>query len=222
MKTHCLKMSHSQPATAQGPAGANRQPMTDEEKLRQRKRLLLTPDSEKEEASVFVSRWITDQIAEYGFDPDNGPFSEEEMKGDAVWVITTECYRALYDGDWRWRENRKLSTQWIQVAKSKMSHIVRDFNKRDKAKDDLPTSQMTFTQRMQMEEAAGQWETESQLMDLAYDIAETAVADNPLFMRYLASLRKCKCYDLMADDLGISEAEVVRIEKKLLRRLEQL
>ena len=104
-----------------------------------------------------------------------------------------------------------------------MSHIVRDFNKRDKAKDDLPTSQMTYTQQMQMEEAAGQWETESQMIDLAYEIAEKAVADDPVLLRYLQVLREYKCYDLMAQQLGgIGEDEVIRIERQLLKRLEQL
>lgn len=223
MKKLCLKMCQSQPAVAHSPAGNARVPLTDEEKMSQRNRLSLTPTSEKERASSFVARWITDQIAAYGFDPIDGPFSEKEMKGDAVWVLCTESYRAIYDGDWHWPENRKLSTQMIQIAKSKMAHIVRDFNKRDKAMDDLPTSQMTYTQQMQMEEAAGQWETENQMIDLAYEIAEKAVADDPLLLRYLQVLRDYKCYDLMAQHLGgIEEDEVIRIERQLLKRLEQL
>ena len=221
MKKH-LKMSQSLPASGHSPAGNAHVPMTDEEKMRQRNRLLRTPAPVKERASRFVACWITDQLAAYGFDPFNGPFSEKEMNGDAVWIICTESYRAIHDGEWRWPENRKLSTQMIQIAKSKMAHIVRDFNRRDKAKDDLHTSQMTHTQLMQMEEAAGQWEMESQMMDLAYEIAESAVADNAQFLSYLKSLRKYKCYDLMAQDLGLSENEVLRIEKQLLKRLEQL
>ena len=221
MKKLCLKLCQSQPASGHSPAGNARVPMTDEEKMRQRNRLLKTPASVKEHASSLAARWITDQLAAYGFDPFDGPFSEKEMKGDAIWIICTESYRAIYDGEWRWPENRKLSTQMIQIAKSKMAHIVRDFNKRDKAKDDLQTSQMTYSQQMRMEEAAGQWEMESDMMDLAYEIAEGIVADNPLFLRYLKSLREYKCYDLMAKDLGISEREVLRIEKQLLKYLER-
>ena len=220
MKKLCLKLCQSQPASGHSPAGNARVPMTDEEKMRQRNRLLKTPASVKEHASSLAARWITDQLAAYGFDPFDGPFSEKEMKGDAIWIICTESYRAIYDGEWRWPENRKLSTQMIQIAKSKMAHIVRDFNKRDKAKDDLQTSQMTYSQQMRMEEAAGQWEMESDMMDLAYEIAEGIVADNPLFLRYLKSLREYKCYDLMADDLGLSEREVLRIERQLLKYLE--
>ena len=221
MKKLCLKLCQSQPASGHSPAGNARVPMTDEEKMRQRNRLLKTPASVKEHASSLAARWITDQLAAYGFDPFDGPFSEKEMKGDAIWIICTESYRAIYDGEWRWPENRKLSTQMIQIAKSKMAHIVCDFNKRDKAKDDLHTSQMTYSQQMRMEEAAGQWEMESDMMDLAYEIAEGIVADNPLFLRYLKSLREYKCYDLMAKDLGISEREVLRIEKQLLKYLER-
>ena len=221
MKSPNLKMCQSLPVSDHGSPGKKRVPMTDEEKMRQRNRLLKTPASVKEHASSLAARWITDQLAAYGFDPFDGPFSEKEMKGDAIWIICTESYRAIYDGEWRWPENRKLSTQMIQIAKSKMAHIVRDFNKRDKAKDDLQTSQMTYSQQMRMEEAAGQWEMESDMMDLAYEIAEGIVADNPLFLRYLKSLREYKCYDLMAKDLGISEREVLRIEKQLLKYLER-
>lgn len=221
MKKLCLKLCQSQPASGHSPAGNARVPMTDEEKMHQRIRLISTPVSAKEQIASFVARWITDQLAAYGFDPFDGPFSEKEMKGDAIWIICTECYRAIFDGEWRWPENRKLSTQMIQIAKSKMAHIVRDFNKRDKAKDDLQTSQMTYSQQMRMEEAAGQWEMESDMMDLAYEIAEGIVADNPLFLRYLKSLREYKCHDLMAKDLGISEREVLRIEKQLLKYLER-
>lgn len=129
MKKLCLKLCQSQPASGHSPAGNARVPMTDEEKMRQRNRLLKTPASVKEHASSLAARWITDQLAAYGFDPFDGPFSEKEMKGDAIWIICTESYRAIYDGEWRWPENRKLSTQMIQIAKSKMAHIVRDFNK---------------------------------------------------------------------------------------------
>lgn len=221
MKKLCLKLCQSQPASGHSPAGNARVPMTDEEKMRQRNRLLKTPVSVKEHASSLAARWITDQLAAYGFDPFDGPFSEKEMKGDAIWIICTESYRAIYDGEWRWPENRKLSTQMIQIAKSKMAHIVRDFNKRDKTKDDLHTSQMTYTQLMKMEEAAGQWEMECNMIDFAYEIAEKAVADHPLFLRFLKSLREYRCYDLMADDLGLSEREVLRIEKQLLKYLDQ-
>ena len=221
MKKLCLKLCQSQPASGHSPAGNARVPMTDEEKMRQRNRLLKTPASVKEHASSLAARWITDQLAAYDLDPFDGPFSEKEMKGDAIWIICTESYRAIYDGEWRWPENRKLSTQMIQIAKSKMAHIVRDFNKRDKAKDDLHTSQMTYTQLMKMEEAAGQWEMESNMIDFAYEIAEKAVADHPLFLRYLKSLREYRCYDLMAEDLGLSEREVLRIEKQLLKYLER-
>ena len=110
MKSPNLKMCQSLPVSDHGSPGKKRVPMTDEEKMRQRNRLLKTPASVKEHASSLAARWITDQLAAYGFDPFDGPFSEKEMKGDAIWIICTECYRAIFDGKWRWPENRKLST----------------------------------------------------------------------------------------------------------------
>ncbi len=210
------------PAGGEGSSGAKRERMTAEEILRQRERLKSTSDKVKNEASTFTARWITDQLGEYGFDSDDGPFSEAEMNGDPVWVICTECYLAIHNGDWRWPEERKLSSQMIQIAKSKMAHRVRDFMKRDKAKDNLPTSQMTYTQQMQMEEAVGQWELEYTLRDLGYEIAATAVADDPLMLRYLEVLHELNCYDLIAERLGMTEREVIKLERKLLKRLAKL
>lgn len=201
---------------------ANRATMSEEEKLLQRDRLRSTPDKVKNEASRFTARWITEQLAEYGFNPNDGPFSQAEMKGDAVWVICADCYKAIHDGDWRWPENRKLSSQMIQIAKSKMAHIVRDYTKRNKANDDLPASQLSYTQQLMMEEAAGRWEMESNLRDLGYDIAFAAVADDPDLTRYLRALYDVNAYDLMAERLEMSEREVLRLERKLLRRLANL
>lgn len=222
MTRNSMILSEKHPAGGDGSSGAKRERMTEEEILRQRERLKSTSDKVKNEASTFTARWITDQLGEYGFDSDDGPFSEAEMNGDPVWVICTECYLAIHNGEWRWPENRKLSTQMIQIAKSRMAHRVRDFMKRDKAKDNLPTSQMTYTQQMQMEEAAGQWELEYTLRDLGYEIAATAVADDPLLLRYLEVLYQLNCYDLMAEKLGMEEREVIKLERKLLKSLAKL
>ena len=222
MSNNLMILDDMHPAGGEGSSGAKRERMTEEEILRQRERLKSTSDKVKNEASTFTARWITDQLGEYGFDSDDGPFSEAEMNGDPVWVICTECYLAIHNGDWRWPEERKLSSQMIQIAKSKMAHRVRDFMKRDKAKDNLPTSQMTYTQQMQMEEAAGQWELEYTLRDLGYEIAATAVADDPLMLRYLEVLHELNCYDLIAERLGMTEREVIKLERKLLKRLAKL
>ena len=222
MSNKTIILGDMQPEGSDNSSGAKRKPMTEEEVLRQRERLKSTSDRVKDEASKFTARWITDQLGEYGFDPENGPFSEVEMNGDAVWVICADCYKAIWDGDWRWPENRKLSSQMIQIAKSKMAHIVRDFTKRDKEKDNLLTSHMTYTQIQQMEEAAGMWELEYTLRDLGYEIAATAVADDPLMLRYLEVLYELNCYDLMAEKLGMTEREVIKLERKLLKRLAKL
>lgn len=197
-------------------------PMTEQEKQHQRERLKNLPDSVKESAAIFTTRWVTDQLAEYGFDPVDGPFSEAEMNGDAVWVICTESYKAIFDGLWRWPENRKLSSQMIQVCKSKMAHRVRDYMKRNKDKDNLLTSHTTYTQLMQMEEAAGQWELEANMRELGYEIARSAVGNDSLMLRYLDALYHSNSYDLMAEKLNMTEQEVMRLERKVLKLLDRL
>lgn len=219
MKKKFIRLGDPHHGKGSAQPGAQRKPMTEEEKLRQRERLKSTPDSEKNEASKMTACWITDQLGVYGFDSENGPFSETEMDGDAVWVLCTACYLAIWNGEWRWPEERKLSTQMIQIAKSKMAHIVRDFTKRDKAKDNLLTSQMTYTQIQQMEEAAGQWEMEVSLRDFGYEIAVAVVGNDALLLRYLEVLYEVNAYDLIADRMNLTPREVYSIERKLLKLL---
>lgn len=57
---------------------------------------------------------ITYEIVHRGFDLDYGPFSYDAMGGNAVEVISEECYDALFCGEWHWKPTRELSSMLIQ------------------------------------------------------------------------------------------------------------
>lgn len=154
-----------QPAEAEAEAGKKkREKLTSEEQRPQllkkemqaqanQDRLRSMPEKQKNDAVTFFSCWVTGWLREHEFTLKQGPFSYTEMNGDAVKVLCTECYLAVWNGDWEWPKNRKLSTQMIQVAKSKIGHIIRDYSERYRPTM-LITGEMTPNKLEEMEEAA--------------------------------------------------------------------
>ena len=99
MKTECMKPDELRPAKAKASAGRKSVPMTDEEKQRQRERLLAISEEEKNEAMDFLGRFITKTIKKWGFDLRNGPFCYDELQGEAKDVVSYDSYCAIYVRD---------------------------------------------------------------------------------------------------------------------------
>lgn len=192
-----------------------RQPMTPEEKAQQKQRLKSVSEKEKREAMEILSKWITCWLNDHGFDKQQGPFSNIEMNGDAIEVIAPDCYLKIHEGDWRWHKNWKLSTQLIQVARSIMSHIIRDYKKR-LCDGELLACDMTPSQLKKMDEAEKQLTLEFDMREEGFKIAEKIVSDNPQFMLYLEALRDSNCYELIAEKMNMEVKEVLKVERKLL------
>lgn len=221
-----------QPAEAEAEAGKKkRKKLTPEEqRLIQLKkemqaqanqnRLRSMPKKTKNDAVTFFSRWVTGWLSKHEFTLQQGPFSYTEMNGNAVKVLCTECYLAVWNGDWKWPENRKLSTQMIQVAKSKMGHIIRDYTERNRPTM-LMTGEMTPNQFNEMEEAARQLSIEFNMREEGFTTAKHLVGDNALFLLYLEALYDADCYDLIAVKMHMEVDEVLRVEEKLLKFLEK-
>lgn len=221
-----------QPAEAGADAGKKRRRKLtpEEQKLLQlkkqmqaqenQKRLRTMPENEKNDAVLLFSLWGTGWIIEHGFNTLQGPFSSIEMKGDAVKVLCTECYLSLWNGDWKWPEDRKLSTQLIQVAKSKMAHIIRDYTHRNRPTR-LMTGEMTPGQLKEMEEAANQLTIEFDMREDGYKTAKQLVGDNALFLLYLDAMYDTNCYDLIAEKMHMEVNDVVKVEKRLLKYLQK-
>ena len=93
-------------------------------------RLAAVTPEERERALKQLRRWVTWQIIYRGFSMDYGPFSPAAIGGNADDVITEECEEALFCGEWHWKSTCKLSTALIDIAKSKMSHIIENYYNR--------------------------------------------------------------------------------------------
>ena len=180
--------------------------------------LAVTPE-EKDKALRKLARWLTYEIVHRGFDLDRGPFSFAAMGGNAVEVLSQDCYDALFTGEWHWKPTRELSSMLIEIAKSKMGHIIRDYYRSGQPEIRL-TSEQSYREQVEMD-VARQWEAESNLRDLGYDIARKVVSGNAKFLAYLEAVHETDDYRAVAKRLKMTLKEVMELESQLLAALEQ-
>lgn len=178
----------------------------------------VTPE-EKEKALKKLARWITYEIVHRGFDLDYGPFSYGAMGGNAVEVISQKCYDALFGGEWHWKPSRELSSMLIQIAKSKMGHIIRDWHAQGHP-DIKRTSEMSYREQVEMD-IARQWEAEANMRELGYDIARKVLNGNPKFLAYVQAVYETNDYRAVAKRLKMTLKEIQDLESQLLAILER-
>jgi hypothetical protein len=191
-------------------------------------RLADVPPEEKGRAFKKLFKWISFQIKHKGFDLDFGPFSFQMLGEDVVGRIATECMEALFCGEWHWNPNRELSSQLIQIAKSKMSHIVRTFYNPNTPKVLLESGLQTReddegnSDREKFElDVAAQWEFEANMRDMGYEMARNVVKDDPELLRYLDAMKELDNYYGIASLMEIPVNKVLNLERRLLKRLEK-
>lgn len=177
-------------------------------------RLAVVTPQEKKRAALKVARWVNWAISAHGFDPEYGPFSKANVGGDPVKVITEECVEALFCGEWHWKPTRELSSQLINIAKSKMSHIIEHYY-RDEQPKVKHLSDIKFREEVEMNLAA-QWKFEANMREMGYEMARDAVRNKPELLAYLDALYEDDDYHGIASRLGVDVATVKKLEKKLL------
>lgn len=182
-------------------------------------RLAKVTHDERESALKQVRRWVSWQIIYRGFNKEYGPFSRAAMGGDADDVIADECLDALFNGEWHWKPTCKLTTQLIDIAKSKMGHLIENYYQRGKPEFTL-TSDQSFREEMETNLAlAEQWEFEATKREMGYDIARKAVRGHPDLEAYLDAMYRIDNYYGIASLLGTDVNKVLKLEKKLLNLL---
>lgn len=223
MKTDRLQPDEQRPAKANANAGRKKPvPMTAEEIQLQRDRLLNVYDDEKENAMKDLAGFITKTMKKWGYTLQNGPFSYEEMQGDAVKVISYDCYCAVFYGKRRWPEHIDLKTVLAGIAWSKMDHIVRSYASRKDIKiistddEDRPKSLDKDV------EEATEFSMEMTMRDLGFEIAINACRDHPLYQRYLQVLQDVHTYEDLKDELHMSYRKLFKLEAEVLAFLETL
>lgn len=181
-------------------------------------RLAAVTPQERERALRKMGRWVHHEIIHRGFNLDTGPFSRAAMGGDAVDVICDECLEALFCGEWHWKPKRELSSMLINIAKSKMGHIIEDYYEHGKPELTLIGDHDEDREDLEKEIAA-QWKFEASMRDEGYEIARKAVAKHPDLLAYLDAMFKDDSYEGIAIQMGTDVATVLKLEKKLLKIL---
>ena len=180
-------------------------------------RLAAITSEERERALRKLKRWVHHEIIHRGFDLETGPFSLAARGGDAVDVISDDCMEALLCGEWHWKPNRELSSMLINIAKSKMGHIIEDFYEQGQPEFTL-TSEQSFREQVEMDIAA-QWKFEANMRDMGYEIARKVAKNDPELMAYLDAMSKDDNYYGLASLMGIDVKKVMKLEKRLLTLL---
>ena len=181
-------------------------------------RIASVTQKEKSKALEKLARWVSWQIIHRNFNLDHGPFSYANMGGNAVEIITQECCESLFCGEWHWKPGRELSSMLIQIAKSKMGHIIRDFYKKGQPEMTL-TSEQSFREEVEMN-IAKQLEIEANMRDLGYETARDVAKGRPQLLAYLDALYKYNDYYGIASLMGTTPKKVMELEKQLLDLLE--
>lgn len=177
-------------------------------------RLAAVTPKERERAFRQLKRWVHWQIIKRGFNLEIGPFSYGAMGGDAVEVICNECLEALFCGEWHWKKTRALDSMLIQIAKSKMGHIIEDYYERGQPEMTL-TSDQSFREEVDMSIAA-QWKFEANMREMGYEIARDVVKHDVELLAYLDAMFKDDNYYGIASLMGTDVKKVMKLEKRLL------
>lgn len=84
-----------------------------------------TPE-EKREAFRLAALWTSVEVEDR---TEVGAFSEQNLGVKAVEYFPLKAYQTLKDPNckWKWKEKSKLSTLMINVIKSDMAHVLRDY-----------------------------------------------------------------------------------------------
>ena len=172
-------------------------------------RLAAVSPKERKKALRILERWVHYEIIHRGFDLEYGPFSFAAMGGDAVSVICNECLEALFCGEWHWKPKRELSSMLIQIAKSKMGHIIENYYERGEPEMKL-TSEQSFREEVEMNIAA-QWKFEANMREMGYEIARRAAMGHPMLLDYLDAMEQIDNYNGIASMLGIDVREVMKL-----------
>ena len=120
------------------------------------------------------------------------------------------AFDKLFTGEWEWSEHRAIHTQLVKIALSDISHHLRDWKKKEHVEV------VEFDERI-----ADHLTDDEDFLDIVYEIAEEAAADDEQLMLYLRKVREVNNYEVIAEDMGLTITEVYQLQRKLVRRLEK-
>lgn len=181
------------------------------QKLKQVRRPEEVPQEEELKALDVLGNWLTKKLKGK---TDSGPFSEANLGDIPVKVIAKRTYIKWKSGKWRWKDCLSLTTQLIRIARSEMSHIVRDWKAQGQ-----PELIAASKDEKALDLLAAEEEFDEELKSIAYEKAEKRLKDDSEMLKFLHLIRELNDRRAISKRLKISIVEVRLMEAELLKKV---
>ncbi len=163
------------------------------------------------EAMELSGKWV---IKKLKGNPKTGPFSEEVLTEKAAVFFPKLAYMKWATGEWKWKEGLDLTTQFIRIIRSEMSHRLRDW------KHQYEPEVMSLDNENALKDVAQalaeELEMEEEMKDLGYDIILEWVEDKPDLVVYVNMVREHNNYRTISKKLRITMPDVKELEAEVI------
>lgn len=196
---------------------------------------------ELREAFKIASYWLTDVL---DGETEVGAFSEANLGEPAIEYFPKRAYMTLKDPDskWHWKQGTKLSTLFINVMRSDMAHVLRDYIdngepmvipasylERDDEEDgwddsnnvlDVDPEQKRQGYRVVSDmELLEELEQKESRHSRGYKIARAAAKGNPKLEQYVELAFTLPDHRAISKKLRKTKPQVLEIEAELIARI---
>lgn len=197
---------------------------------------------ELREAFKIASFWLTDVLEDC---TEYGAFSEQNLGEPAIEYFPKRVFVTLTDPKckWKWKPGVKLSTLMINVIKSDMAHVMRDYMadgepivkansefERDGADEDGwddsndpvevdPELRQNGFQTVSEEEKLAELQRYESRRDAGYRIARQAAKGDPQFEKYVEAVFTLPDQRSICKRMKMTKAEVEALEAELVVRI---
>lgn len=202
-----------------------------------------TPE-EMQEAFLMGGLWISGELEGH---TESGAFSEQNLGIPAVEYFPMKAYDTLSKPDckWKWKEGTKLSTLFINVMRSDMAHVLREYMdngeptvtpasylERDDEEDGWDDANGVLDIDPELRQNAFQTKSELELLEeleqketrhnRGYKIARAAAKGDPKLEQYVELAFSLPDHRAISKKLRKSKPQVLEIEAELIARIKMI
>ena len=167
--------------------------------------------------------WISGELEGH---TESGAFSEQNLGIPAVEYFPMKAYDTLSKPDckWKWKEGTKLSTLFINVMRSDMAHVLRDYIDNGEPMV-IPASYLERDDEEEGYRVASEMELLEELEQKesrhsrGYKIARAATKGNPKLEQYVELAFTLPDHRAISKKLRKTKPQVLEIEAELIARI---
>ena len=162
------------------------------------------------DAMELSGKWVVKRL---NGNPTSGPFSELVLTEKAAVFFPKVAYMKWASGAWKWKQGLDLTTQFIRIIRSEMSHRLRDWRERNE-----PEPMNNELVARELEQAlADELEMEEEMKDLGYANILEYVSEHPRLVVYVNLVRETNDYRTISKKLRITMTEVKEQEAEVIK-----